>query len=376
MVTVKAIDKKKDLKQFVQFRTDLYKNNPYAVPALFDDELNTLTPEKNPAGEFCEFQCFLAYKNDKVVGRICAIINNRANEIWKSKSGRIGFFDFIDDEEVSEALISTAEAWIRSKGMTEVHGPLGFTDMDPEGMLVEGFDQLGTMAAYYNYDYYPKHIERLGYTKDADWVEFKVYIPDAIPDKHKRIADIVQKKYELKLMKFKKASQLIDEGWGRKFFELINMSYGHLYGFTPLTDRQIDHYVKMYVPILRSELVTLIADKDNNLVCVGVALPSLSKALQKSKGKLFPFGFIHLLKALKSKAEICDLMLVAVHPDYQNKGVNALLFTDLIPQFKKLGTVYAESNPELEENGKVQAQWDYFKTEQHKRRRAYKKDLI
>ncbi|MGL5789567.1 MAG: N-acetyltransferase [Bacteroidales bacterium] len=376
MVTVKAIDKKKDLKQFVQFRTDLYKESPYAVPALFDDELNTLTPEKNPAGEFCDFQCFLAYKNDKVVGRICAIINNRANEIWKSKSGRIGFFDFIDDEEVSDALISTAEDWIRSKGMTEVHGPLGFTDMDPEGMLIEGFDQLGTMAAYYNYDYYPKHIERLGYTKDADWVEFKVYIPDAIPDKHKRIADIVQKKYELKLMKFKKASQIIDEGWGRKFFELINMSYGHLYGFTPLTDRQIDHYVKMYVPILRPELVTLIADKDNNLVCVGVALPSLSKALQKSKGKLFPFGFIHLLKALKTKAEICDLMLVAVHPEYQNKGVNALLFTDLIPQFQKLGTVYAESNPELEENGKVQAQWDYFKTEQHKRRRAYKKELI
>ncbi|MGL4806666.1 MAG: N-acetyltransferase, partial [Bacteroidales bacterium] len=243
MVTVKAIDKKKDLKQFVQFRTDLYKESPYAVPALFDDELNTLTPEKNPAGEFCDFQCFLAYKNDKVVGRICAIINNRANEIWKSKSGRIGFFDFIDDEEVSDALISTAEDWIRSKGMIEVHGPLGFTDMDPEGMLIEGFDQLGTMAAYYNYDYYPKHIERLGYTKDADWVEFKVYIPDAIPDKHKRIADIVQKKYELKLMKFKKASQIIDEGWGRKFFELINMSYGHLYGFTPLTDRQIDHYV-------------------------------------------------------------------------------------------------------------------------------------
>ncbi|MGL5691117.1 MAG: N-acetyltransferase [Bacteroidales bacterium] len=376
MVTVKAIDKKKDLKQFVQFRTDLYKESPYAVPALFDDELNTLTPEKNPAGEFCDFQCFLAYKNDKVVGRICAIINNRANEIWKSKSGRIGFFDFIDDEEVSDALISTAEDWIRSKGMIEVHGPLGFTDMDPEGMLIEGFDQLGTMAAYYNYDYYPKHIERLGYTKDADWVEFKVYIPDAIPDKHKRIADIVQKKYELKLMKFKKASQIIDEGWGRKFFELINMSYGHLYGFTPLTDRQIDHYVKMYVPILRPELVTLIADKDNNLVCVGVALPSLSKALQKSKGKLFPFGFIHLLKALKTKAEICDLMLVAVHPEYQNKGVNALLFTDLIPQFQKLGTVYAESNPELEENGKVQAQWDYFKTEQHKRRRAYKKELI
>ncbi|MGL5635552.1 MAG: N-acetyltransferase [Bacteroidales bacterium] len=376
MVTVKAIDKKKDLKQFVQFRTDLYKDSPYAVPALFDDELNTLTPEKNPAGEFCDFQCFLAYKNDKVVGRICAIINNRANEIWKSKSGRIGFFDFIDDEEVSDALISTAEDWIRSKGMIEVHGPLGFTDMDPEGMLIEGFDQLGTMAAYYNYDYYPKHIERLGYTKDADWVEFKVYIPDAIPDKHKRIADIVQKKYELKLMKFKKASQIIDEGWGHKFFELINMSYGHLYGFTPLTDRQIDHYVKMYVPILRPELVTLIADKDNNLVCVGVALPSLSKALQKSKGKLFPFGFIHLLKALKTKAEICDLMLVAVHPEYQNKGVNALLFTDLIPQFQKLGTVYAESNPELEENGKVQAQWDYFKTEQHKRRRAYKKELI
>lgn len=376
MVTVKAIDKKKDLKQFVQFRTDLYKGNPYAVPALFDDELNTLTPEKNPAGEFCDFQCFLAYKNDKIVGRICAIINNRANEIWKSKSGRIGFFDFIDDEEVSDALLSTAEEWIRSKGMTEVHGPLGFTDMDPEGMLIEGFDQLGTMAAYYNYDYYPKHIERLGYAKDADWVEFKVYIPDAIPDKHKRIADIVQKKYELKLMKFKKASQIIDEGWGRKFFELINMSYGHLYGFTPLTERQIDHYVKMYVPILRPELVTLIADKDNNLVCVGVALPSLSKALQKSNGKLFPFGFIHLLKALKTKAEICDLMLVAVHPEYQNKGVNALLFTDLIPQFQKLGTVYAESNPELEENGKVQAQWDYFKTEQHKRRRAYKKELI
>lgn len=375
MITIKAITRKKDLKTFVQFRTDLYKDNPYAVPALFDDELNTLSPDKNPAAEFCDFQCFLAYRADKVVGRICAIINHRANEKWDFLHGRLGFFDFIDDTEVADALLKTAENWVKERGMTSIHGPLGFTDMDPEGMLVEGFDQLGTIAAYYNFDYYQKHMERCGYRKDADWIEFKIFIPDTIPEKHKRIADIVQKKYNLKMIKYKKASQIEKDGWARKFFELINLSYSHLYGFTQLTEKQIDHYTKMYIPILRPELVTLIADQNDNLVCVGVALPSLSRALQKAKGKLFPFGFIHLLKALKSKAEICDLMLVAVHPDYQNKGVNALLFTDLIPQFQKLGTVFAESNPELEENGKVQAQWDYFKTEQHKRRRAFIKEL-
>ena len=375
-VTIKKVTTKRELKRFIRFNYELYKGNPYSVPDLYDDMLNTFNRRKSAAFEFCEAEYFLAYKDGQLVGRVAAIINNRANQTWGKKEVRFGWIDFTDDAEVSEALIRTVEQWGKERGMTHIVGPLGFTDMDAEGMLVEGFDQLGTMATIYNYPYYPQHIERLGFTKDADWVEYKIYIPDAIPDKHKRISDLIQRKYNLRIKKYT-SSRKIARDYGQAIFELINEAYTPLYGYSALTQRQIDQYVKMYLPILDLRMVTLITDQDDQLVAVGISMPSLSEALQKSHGRLLPFGWYYLLKALffKRRAKMLDLLLVAVKPEYQNKGVNALLFSDLIPVYQQLGFEYAESNPELELNGKVQAQWEYFRTEQHKRRRAFIKEI-
>ena len=350
--------------------------SPYSVPDLYDDMLGTFSPKKNAAFEFCEADYFLALKGGKVVGRVAAIINRRANERWNKKQVRFGWIDFIDDENVSRALIDTVIAWGRERGMTEIAGPLGFTDMDAEGMLIEGFDQLSTMATIYNYPYYPEHIERLGLEKAADWVEMKIYIPEGIPEKHQRIANIISQKYGLHILKINTNYEALTSGITKKIFELINDAYEQLFGFSRMTQKQIDAYVKMYVPVLDLRMVTLVENDEGELVAVGISMPSLSKALQKAKGKLLPFGWWHLLKALFWKRpEALDLLLVAVRPDYQGKGVNALLFTDLIPIYKQLGFVYAESNPELEQNDKVQNQWQYFKTEQHKRRRCYRKDI-
>ena len=373
-VFVKEISGKKELKKFIQFSIELYKGSSCFVPPLIDEEVCTLSPKSNPAFDFCEAVYYMAYRDNKPVGRIAGIINHQVNEKNGEKHARFGFVDFIDDQEVSQALFEAVEQWARSKGMTAIQGPLGFTDMDPEGMLVEGFDQIGTMATIYNYPYYPEHMTKLGYQKEIDWVEFKIYIPDAIPEKHQRISDIVQKKYNLKVLKFSKTKALI-QGYGQKIFELVNHAYADLYGYSALTQRQMDYYIKMYISMLRLDNVALIADPDNELVGVGIAVPSMARALQKSKGKLFPTGFYHLLKALKGQNDVVDLLLVAVRPDYQNKGVNALLFSDLIPVFIQNGYKYAESNPELEINGKVQSQWQYFDYEQHKRRRAFIKTL-
>ena len=375
-ITIKKVTTKRDLKRFIRFNYELYKGNAYSVPDLYDDMLNTFNRKKNAAFEFCEAEYFLAYKDGKLVGRVAAIINHRANQAWGKKDVRFGWIDFTDDAEVSDALIRTVEQWGKERGMTDIVGPLGFTDMDAEGMLIEGFDQLGTMATIYNYPYYPQHMERMGFVKDADWVEFKIYIPDGIPDKHKRIADIIQRKYNLQIKKYTSAKKIAAE-YGQAIFRLINEAYSQLYGYSALSQRQIDQYVKMYLPILDLRMVTLITDQNGELVAVGISMPSLSEALQKAHGRLLPFGWYHLLKALffKRRAKMLDLLLVAVKPEYQNKGVNALLFTDLIPVYQQLGFEYAESNPEMELNGKVQAQWEYFRTEQHKRRRAFRKAI-
>lgn len=282
---------------------------------------------------------------------------------------------FIDDIEVSKILLETVEKWGRERGMTHIQGPLGFTDFDAEGMLVEGYDQLSTMATIYNYPYYPEHMEKLGYEKDADWVEYKIYIPDGIPEKHQRISDLIQRKYSLKIKKYT-SSKAIAKEYGQAIFELMNEAYSPLYGFSPLSQGQIKQYIKMYLPIVDLRMLTLITDANDALVGVGISMPSLSVALQKAKGRILPFGWYHLLKALFVKrAKVLDLLLVAIKPEYQNKGVNALLFSDLIPVYQKLGFKYAESNPELEMNGKVQAQWEYFDTELHKRRRAFVKAI-
>ena len=289
---------------------------------------------------------------------------------------RFGWIDFIDDEEVSRALLETVEQWGRQRGMTHIQGPLGFTDFDAEGMLVEGFEELSTMATIYNYPYYPKHMERLGYQKEADWVEYKIYVPDAIPEKHQRISELIQRKYNLKVKKYSSAKQIAAD-YGQAIFDLMNEAYKPLYGYSALSQKQIDQLIKTYLPVLDLRMVTLITDADDKLVAVGISMPSLAQALQKSHGRLLPFGWWYLGKTLllKRYPKVLDLLLVAVKPEYQNKGVNALLFNDLIPVYQQLGFEYAESNPELEQNGKVQAQWGYFETKQHKRRRSYSKPL-
>ena len=374
-ITIKKVSSSSELKKFIRFNYELYKENPFSVPDLYDDMLNTFSRDKNAAFEFCDADYFLAYKDGKLVGRVAAILNKRANETWGKKEVRFGWIDFINDIEVSDALLKAVEAWGKERGMTEMVGPLGFTDFDAEGMLVEGYEELGTMATIYNFPYYPQHMEKLGFEKEADWVEFKIYIPDAIPDKHKRISEIIMRKYGLKIVKCQSTKDI--NKYGQAIFDLMNEAYSPLYGYSALSPKQIQQYIKMFLPILDLRMVTLVTDAEDNVVAVGISMPSLSKALQKAKGRLLPFGWYHLLKTifLKKYPKVLDLLLVAVKPEYQNKGVNALLFYDLIPVYQQLGFEYAESNPELELNDKVQAQWEYFKTIQHKRRRAYKKSL-
>ncbi len=287
---------------------------------------------------------------------------------------RFGFMDFIDDDEVVDALFNELMRWGKSQGLTSIVGPMGFSDMDHEGMLTYGFDELGTMATIYNYPYYPRHMERLGFRSDAEWVEYRMTVPDKVPDQLQRVGDIVRRKYGLRTIKFT-SSKKLKEQYGQALFELINEAYDSLYGYSPLTKRQIDYYISIYLPILRLENVCVIVDSDDKLVGVGISIPSLSRALQKSRGRLFPLGWTHLLKALYRPNDVVDLLLVAVKPEYQSKGVNALLFTDLLPVYIKNGYRWAESNPELAENENVQQQWKFFDRRQHRRRTAFRKDI-
>lgn len=363
-----------ELRKYVKFGIDLYKGNSYFVPPLIFDEIDTLRPDKNPAFEFCQAQSFMAYRDGKPVGRITGIINNKVNEKTGERSLRFGFTDFIDDKEVVDALFNEVETWGRQQGMTSIVGPMGFSDMDHEGMLIDGFEELGTMATIYNYPYYPQHMERMGFVKDAEWVEYRIAIPSEVPDKYQRIADIVKKKYNLRVKKYTNRKKLKDE-YGQALFELINEAYDDLYGYSPLTPKQIDHYIDMYLGILRLDCVCVVVDSEDQLVGVGISLPSLSKALQRGKGRLLPLGWWHLLQALKWKNDVVDLMLIAIKPEYQSKGVNALLFSDLIPTYVKNGYKWAESNLELEDNASVQLQWQYFDRRLHRRRRAFRKPL-
>lgn len=375
MIEIKKIEPtKSNLRRFTQYQIDLYRGNAYYVPPLVSDDVNTLSPDINPAFDFCDAAYYMAYRDGVPVGRIAGIINRQVNERHGTKDARFGFVDFVDDPEVSKALMETVEKWAVEKGMTRLIGPLGFTDLDHEGTLVEGFEELSTMATIYNYPYYSDHFERLGYEKDSDWLEFQMTVPDHIPDKYDRIAEIVKKKFGLRVLKYTSRSRIKKE-YGRALFHLVNDAYDGLYQYSHLTDRQIDYYINIYLGLLDLDLVTLVVDKDDQLVGVGISMPSMSKALQKSRGKLFPFGWYHLLKGLKGKNDRVDLLLVAVKKDFQNKGVNALLFQDLIPYYQKRGFKLAESNPEMETNEKVQSQWDYFETRQHRRRRSYKKNL-
>lgn len=378
-VQIKRVETKKDLKAFIECHYDLYEGNQYDAPNLYSDELNTLSKDKNAAFDFCEAEYFHALKEGKVVGRVAAIINNKANEKWDKKDVRFGWIDFIDDIEVSKALLKAVEDYGREKGMTSVVGPLGFTDMDPEGMLTWGFDQLGTMATIYNYDYYPKHMEKLGgWEKDNDYVEYRLDVPETAPEKYTKIAEMVEKRYNLHARKLTK-KEIFEGGYGKKLFDLINVTYSHLYGFSELSERQIDQYVKMYFPLADLDLITVVEDgnKDNQLVGLAITIPSLTRALQKChRGRLFPFGWWHLLRAIKfHKTEVVDLLLIGVLPEYRSKGANSLVFADLIPRYVKYGFKWGETHVEMETNESVQSQWGPLDPTMHKKRRCYRKAI-
>jgi len=365
---------KPELRTYVKFGIDMYSGNPYYVPPLISDEVNTLLPDHNPAFDFCEAQAFMAYRGDEPVGRITAIINKNVNAKTGENVLRFGFVDFIDDPKVVDALFDAAAEWGRSRGMTRMIGPMGFSDLDHEAMLIHGFDELGTMATIYNYPYYPKQMERMGFVKDADWVEYRIKIPEAIPEKYSRVADIVQRRFGLKVKKYTSRKKIKEE-YGLAIFDLINEAYADLYGYSALTPRQIRYYIDMYLGILRLDNICLITDADDKLICVGISMPSMSRALQKSRGRLFPTGWWHLLKGIIGRNDLVDLLLVAVKPEYQNKGVNALLFCNLIPAYNANGYKEAESNLELEGNENVQRQWEAFERRLHRRRRVWTKNL-
>lgn len=374
-IEVKAVEPTaRQLRKMVKWGLSLYDGNPYYVPPLVFDEVNTLLPSKNPAFEFCRAQSFMAYRDGKPAGRITAIINDEVNRRTGRHEARFGFVEFIDDADVVDALFNAAENWARGQGMTEIIGPMGFTDMDHEGMLVEGFEEQGTMATIYNLPYYPAHIERLGYRKDADWIEYLITIPSAVPEKMERIAEMVKRRYGLKTLKFT-SRRKIKEQYGHALFELINEAYDKLYGYCPLSERQIDYYISMYLGIVNLKYISVIVDSDDKLVGVGISIPSLSKALRESHGRLFPLGWWRILRAMNGYNPRIDLLLVAIKPEYQSRGVNALLFTDLLPLYIENGIKCAESNIELEDNSNVQNQWQYFERRQHRRRRAYRKKL-
>lgn len=377
-IKIKKVETRKDLERFIDFHYDLYKDNEYDVPTLFSDDLNTLSKDKNAAFEFSEAEYFMAFDGrGRMVGRVAAIINHRANKRWGRKCVRFGWIDFIDDINVSRALFDAVEKYGKSKGMEEMIGPLGFTDLDPEGMLTMGFDQLGTMATIYNYPYYPEHMEKLGdFEKDNDYVEFKLMVPDKVPEKYTKIAEMIQKRYDLHIRKLTK-KDVFEGGYGKKMFELINTCFKDLYGYSELSERQIDQYIKMYFPLADLSLITVVEDRSagNKPVAVGITIPSLSKALQKCRrGRLWPFGWWHVLRALKAhKTEGVDLLLLGVLPEYRMKGANALMFYDLIPRYQAYRFKWGESQVEMETNENVQSQWQYLETILHKRRRCYKK---
>lgn len=379
-IEIKKVESRRDLCKFIDFHNELYKGNPYHVPNLYFDEMNTFRKDKNAAFDFCEAEYFMAYRDGKVVGRVAAIINHSANKKWERESVRFGWIDFVDDIEVSKALLKAVEDYGKSKGMKEIVGPLGFTDMDPEGMLLYGYDQLGTQATAYNYPYYPEHMDRMGgWEKDNDYVEYKLYVPEEMPEKYATIAKMIQKRYNLQVKKLKRNEIYGENGYGKKIFQVVNETFKDLYGYSKLTDRQIEQYVKMYLPMADLDLITIIEDwntPDHKVVGVGISIPSLARALQKCGGKLFPFGWWHILRALKfHKTDVVDLLLIGVLPEYRQKGANALLFYDLIPHYQRLGFKWGETHVEMETNMKVQGQWQYLNREIHKRRRCYKKDI-
>jgi GNAT superfamily N-acetyltransferase len=380
MITIKKIEDLKGLRDFIQFRYDLYRDDPNDVPYLYSDEEFTLRHDKNASFDDCEADYFMAYRDGKPVGRVAAIINRKANERWQTKSVRFGWFDFIDDIEVSKALLDTVAQWGRERGMDKMIGPMGFADTDREGMLIEGFGEYSTAYANYNYDYYPRHMEQIGgFEKDNDWVQCQVKVPERVPEKFGKVAEMVSRRYNLKVHKLSR-KELLKEGYGREVFQMLNICYGNLYGFASLGERKVDQLVDQYIRIADLNLVSIIVDGNlnNKMVGFGITFPSLSKAQRKLKnGKLLPFGWIGMLDAIKwHHADTVDMLLIGVLPEYRGKGANALIFNDLIQQYNRYGFKWAEAMPQMETNDHMLGQWQYLEANYHRRLRSYKKTLL
>lgn len=378
-IEIKTVEHRSDLKKFIDFYYELYRDCAYAVPFLFGDEMKTLRSDRNPSFECCEACYFMAFKSGRMVGRIAAIINHRANEKWGCKEVRFNWFDFVDDPEVSTALLDAAEKWGRERGMNEIAGPLGFTDMDREGMLIEGFDRLSTMYTNYNYPYYRQHIERLeGFAKDNDYLEYRIKIPEVAPPKFEKLSRMIETRYNLHVHKFT-SDELLNKGMGRRLFEIVNATYKDLYGYSELSDRQIDGLVNDYIRKADLNLVTAVVDgnRNNEMIGFGITFPSFSRALQKTRdGRLFPMGWWPLLRVLKwHKTDMVDLLLIGILPEYRKKGANALIFNDLIDRSHQYGFKWAEAMPQMETNTAVQSEWQYFESEQHRRHRCYRKKM-
>ncbi len=379
-IDIKKVSNRKELTDFIQLHYDMYRECPQAVPFLFSEEINTLRSDRNAAFECCESDYFIAYRDGCPVGRVAAIINSRANERWQRKQVRFGWLDFIDDKDVSRKLIETVEQWGRDRGMTEIAGPLGFTDMDREGLLIEGFDQDATMYINYNYPYYQQHIENMsGFEKDNDYVEYKVKVPDTVPDKFHKISEMITKRYNLRVRKFTR-KELIQEGKGREVFDIINATYKDLYGYSQLSEHQINQLVDQYIKIADLNLVTAVEDwntPEHKMIGFGITFPSFTSALRKTRdGRMLPFGWWHLLRTLKwHKTDVVDLLLIGVLPEYRAKGANSLIFDDLIQWFQRYGFKYAEAMQQMENNEGVRSQWQYLEATQHRRHRCYRKDL-
>ena len=375
-VKVVKADTKKTMDDFVALPRYIYKDCAQYVPDLDMDVRATFDPKKNAGLEFSDIQPFVAYDDDgRCVGRIAAIINRRANERWDVKTVRFGMIEFIDDINVSQALLNAVEEWGRTHGMNSVQGPMGISDFDKEGMLVNDFNLMGSMISIYNPPYYPRHMEQLGFVKEVDWVSFHFDVPKVVPEKFARVTSLVQRRFGLTFKKMTK-DDLLAGGYGRKIFELLNIAYAPLFGFSELSDRQIEDFLKQYIPIVDTRLFTGVEDCDGRLVGIAITTHSLSQAMHKSRGKLLPLGWFHLLRSLKWKHEgVVDLMLIAVHPDYQGMGGNALFFADLIPIYNEYGITLAETGPQLEDNLKELSQWKTLNPRTVKRRRCYQKEL-
>jgi len=372
MVTLKEAVTKSELKQFVKFPFTLYKDSPYWVPPIIKDELETFDKNKNPAFKNADAWFFLAYKNGKLVGRIAAILNNLEINQQKLRKMRFGWFDFIDDSEISEALLQKVAEIGNQHKLEFMEGPVGFSNLDKVGVLTEGFEHIGSMVTWYNHSYYREHYERLGFVKEKEYMENKFPAKNADPALFTKMNALIKRRYGLREVNFTKTKDVMP--MADQMFDLFNETYSKLSSFVPITDVQKAYFKKKYISFINPEYIKFIVDKEDQLIAFAIVMPSFSKALQKANGKLFPFGIYHLLKAKKQSKDVY-FYLIGIHPEYQNKGVTAIVFNEYYKTFTAKGIDMCYRTPELEENIAIKQMWKHFEPVVYKRRRTYRKDL-